>query len=343
MPARVEKIFHPPSPLRRLAARPGGWQLRLPAKPPVESLRVTGFKHYLVCPLRFYLGQVCGWESFDAEATEINPANYGTLIHRVLENFAQTGLRDETNEAKIADFLSDELDREVVRQHGRQPSPVVRVQVESMRVRLRRFAALQVEQRRAGWRIIECEYAVTKEHGQMVGPLILTGTMDRVEVHDELGLRVLDYKTFGRKQTPEETHFGPVRERPGFPEVLIERASKRGAMREKNWVDLQLPLYRQMASSIWPDHAAKGVETGYILLPGDADDTQVAGLVLDEAAFLSAKTCARAIANRVARGVFWPPTPAGDVRYDDFEAWFDGKDPAAILDEATIARLKGQS
>lgn len=342
LPARVEQIFHPPSPPRRLAARSGGWQLKLPEKPPIDSLRVTGFKHYLACPLRFYLGQVCGWESFDAEATEINAANYGTLIHRVLETFAQAGPRDETNEAMIADFLSDELDREVARQHGRQPSPVVRVQVESMRIRLRRFAALQVEQRRAGWRIIESEYAVRKEHGQMVGPLILTGTIDRVEVHEELGLRVLDYKTYGRKQTPEETHFGPVRDRPGFPEALIERPSKRGAMREKNWVDLQLPLYRQMASAIWPEHAAKGVETGYILLPGDADDTQVAALVLDDEAFRSATACARATADRVARGVFWPPTPAGDVRYDDFEAWFDGKDPAAILDGATVASLKGR-
>jgi len=341
LPARVEKIFHPPSPLRRVAVRQGGWQLKLPSKPPVESLRVTSFKHYLSCPLRFYLAQVCGWESFDAEATEINPANYGTLIHRVLENFVRDGPRDETDEAKIASFLSDELDREVARQHGRQPSPVVRVQVESMRARLRRVAVLQAEQRRTGWRIIEAEYAVRREHGQMVGPLVLTGTMDRVEVHEELGLRVLDYKTFGRKQTPEETHFGPVRERPEFPEVLIERPSKRG-MRERNWVDLQLPLYRQMASAIWPEPAAKGVETGYILLPGDADDTQVAALALDDAAFQSAMACAEAIADRVARGVFWPPTPAGEVRYDDFEAWFDGKDAAAILDEETIANLKGR-
>jgi hypothetical protein len=97
-----------------------------------------------------------------------------------------------------------------------------------------------------------------------------------------------------------------------------------------------------MASAIWPEPAAKGVETGYILLPGDADDTQVAALALYDAAFQSAMACAEAIADRVARGVFWPPTPAGEVRYDDFEAWFDGRDPAAILDEETIANLKGR-
>jgi hypothetical protein len=43
----------------------------------------------------------------------------------------------------------------------------------------------------------------------------------------------------------------------------------------------------------------------------------------------------------VARGVFWPPAPATEVRYDDFADWFDGADPAEIFDDATIARLEG--
>ncbi|MFZ4484030.1 MAG: PD-(D/E)XK nuclease family protein [Chthoniobacterales bacterium] len=342
LPARVEKMFHPPSPLRRIPAPPDGWKLRLPAPLPVTSLSVTQFKHYLTCPLRFYLGQICGWESFDAEATEINAANFGTLMHRVLENFARGRASDATDEGIIADFLSEELDREVARQHGRQPSPVVRVQVESMRARLRRFAVLQAGQRRDGWRIIEAEYAVGREAGAMVGSLALAGTMDRVEVHEELGLRVLDYKTFGRAQTPEETHFGSVRAWPDFPEAMIARPAKREKMAEKHWTDLQLPLYRQMASALWPDHAAKGVAAGYILLPGDAEDTRVALLELDDTAFQSAMACAAAVADRVARGVFWPPTPGAEVRYDDFEAWFDGKNPALVLEEETIASLKGR-
>ena len=339
LPARVTKLFDPPAKLRR---PPPVTPLRLilPASPPVTSLRVTGFKHYLACPLRFYLSQVLYLQSFDPEAREINAADFGTLVHRVLENFHKNGPHDETDEAKIAVYFSDELDREAARHYGRHPAPVVRVQIEAMRVRLRQLAHLQAAERRDGWRILESEYAVKKEDGLAIGPLTLTGTMDRVEVHEEKGLRILDYKTFAQARTPEETHFGPVREN-HLTEAVVPRPSKNGALREKSWTDLQLPLYCRLAAQIWPSHASKGLAAGYILLPGDPDDTQISLLSLDEATQSHAETCATAIAGRVARGVFWPPAPAAEVRYDDFADWFDGADPAEIFDDATITRLEG--
>ena len=216
----------------------------------------------------------------------------------------------ETDEAKIAGYFSDELDREAARHYGRHPAPVVRVQIEAMRVRLRQLAFLQAAERRDGWRILESEYAVKKEDGLAIGPLTLTGTMDRVEVHEEKGLRILDYKTFAKARPPEETHFGPARESHHLPEAAIARPSRNGALRVKSWTDLQLPLYRRLAAQIWPDHAAKGLAAGYILLPADPDDTQISLLSLDEAAQSHAETCAVAIAGRVAQGIFWPPAPA---------------------------------
>jgi ATP-dependent helicase/nuclease subunit B len=215
------------------------------------------------------------------------------------------------------------------------------VQIEAMRVRLRQLALVQAAERRDGWRIIESEYAVKKEDGLAIGPLTLTGTMDRVEVHEERGLRILDYKTFAKVRTPEETHFGPADENHHLPEAAIARPSKNGALREKSWTDLQLPLYRRLAAHLWPAHASKGLAAGYILLPGDPDDTQISLLSLDEATQSLAEICATAIAERVAHGVFWPPTPAADIRYDDFADWFSGADPAEIFNHATIARLEG--
>jgi ATP-dependent helicase/nuclease subunit B len=340
LPARVTKLFDPPAQLRR-PAPVTPLRLILPAPSPVTSLRVTGFKHYLACPLRFYLSQVLHLQSFDPEAREINAADFGTLVHRVLENFHKNGPHHETDEARIAGYFRDELDREVARHYGRHPAPVVRVQIEAMRVRLRQLALLQAAERRDGWRIIESEYAVKKEDGLAIGPLTLTGTMDRVEVHEEKGLRILDYKTFAKARSPEETHFGPARESHHLPEASIARPSKNGALREKSWTDLQLPLYRRLAAQIWPDHAAKGLAAGYILLPADPDDTQISLLSLDEAAQSHAETCAVAIAGRVARGIFWPPAPAAEIRYDDFADWFNGADPSEIFDEATIAHLEG--
>lgn len=340
LPVRVMKIFQPSPATRRVPRVSPGWKLHLDPPSPVESIRVTGFKHYLECPLRFYLGQVKGWQPFDSDMREISPADYGTLLHRVVESFHKHGPADSTDEKVIAVWLEKELHNTVAQRYGRHPSPVVRVQTESMRVRLRRLAALQAAERRAGWRIIESEYAVKKDAGHTIGPLVLTGTMDRVEVHEEQGLRVLDYKTFNVAKTPEDTHFGASRTDDDLPEASVIRAGKRGPV-EKSWIDLQLPLYHRLAATIWPEHAKNRIATGYILLPGDPDDTQIALLEIDTDTQALAERCAETVASRVAHGVFWPP--AESVDYDNFSDWFGGSHPSEAFDPETIAALEGRS
>lgn len=341
LPSRVERIFQPAPAPRRVTTREPGWKLHLDRPDPVASIRVTGFKHYLECPLRFYLSQVKRLQPFDPEMREINSADYGTLLHRVVENFHRHGgPSDSMDENLIAAWLEKELHAVVARHYGRHPLPVVRVQTESLRVRLRRFAALQAAERRAGWRIIESEYAVKRDAGFTIGPLALTGTMDRVEVHEEQGLRILDYKTFNKTKTPEDTHFGPPRADDDFPETSVMRPGRGSSPVERSWIDLQLPLYRRLAASIWPEHAGKGMATGYILLPADPDDTQVALLDIDPAIQSSAERCAEAVAERVARGAFWPPAETTD--YDNFADWFGGEHPKDVFDDSTIAALGGR-
>ena len=340
LPSRVEKIFQP-SPLKQDAVTTTSpWKLHLAKPSRVASIRVTGFKHYLECPLRFYLSQVKGLQAFDPEAREIGAADYGTLLHRVVENLHKSGPADSMDENVIAAFLDQNLEQTAARFFGKNPAAVVKVQVESMRRRLRHLATLQAEQRLGGWRMIESEYAVKKEHGFTVGPLALTGTMDRVESHEELGLRILDYKTFTRAKSPEETHFGPPRGEDEFAEACVMRPNKNGKPVERSWTDLQLPLYRHLAAEIWPEPARHGIAVGYVLLPGDPDDTQISLLELDQAAIKSALTCATAVAGRVAKGIFWPPS--NDVPFDDYTAWFGGEDPREVFDQETMAILEGR-
>jgi len=341
LPARVQNIFQSSQVRNRSVKAPSVWKLHLDRPVPVSSIRVTGFKHYLECPLRFYLSQVRRLQPFDPETREISAADYGTLLHRVLENFHKQGPAESMDEHVIAGWLDKELDRIIAWHFGRHPSPVIRVQAESMRVRLRYFAALQAAERRDGWQIIESEYEVKKEDGLTIGPLALSGTMDRVERHEEKGLRILDYKTFANEKSPEETHFGPPRDSNDFPEVSVTRKDARGRDVERSWTDLQLPLYRRLAATIWPQESIDKIQTGYILLPGDPDDTQVSLLDINDTIQSHAEACAEAVAKRIAEGVFWPPS--SKVKYDNFADWFNGEDPRDAFDEATIVNLGGNS
>lgn len=341
LPARVQKIFQPSTVRNRSAKAPSVWKLHLDRPEPVTSIRVTGFKHYLECPLRFYLSQVRRLQPFDPDTREINAADYGTLMHRVLENFHKKGPAQSTDEQAIAGWLDQELDRTIAWHFGRHPSPVIRVQAESMRVRLRYFSVLQAAERRDGWQIIESEYAVRKEDGFTIGPLVLSGTMDRVERHENKGLRILDYKTFANEKSPEETHFGPARDADDLPEASIMRQDARGRNVDRSWIDLQLPLYRRLAAKIWPQESPEKIQTGYLLLPGDPDDTQISLLDIDVATQDQAEACAEAVAERIAAGVFWPP--ASKVKYDNFADWFNGEDPRGVFDETTAVNLGGDS
>ena len=321
LPKRSRKLLRPSLPAKR-AERKHAWSLELPrpdVQRTVEAIRVTAFKNYLQCPLRFYLQNVCGMDDFDPEAREISNRDFGTVVHKVLEEYGNDpATKDLVDPAKVAKALDTKLDAVAKRFFSAQFSPVVLVQLESMRARLRSFAPIQAQSRAEGWEIIATERAVKKtdERQIAIGPLALTGTMDRVEVNKERNaLRVLDYKTFGTSRTPAETHLAAKRERADVPSAACTYDGK-----DMFWKDLQLPLYRHMVPHIWPEHAGKTIDVGYVLLPADPDDTDIVMFPLDDEEVASAVACAGEIASLVSRGVFWPPSEKAD--FDKFEDWF---------------------
>jgi hypothetical protein len=105
------------------------------------------------------------------------------------------------------------------------------------------------------------------------------------------------------------------------------------------WKDLQLPLYRHMVPHIWPEHADKTIEVGYVLLPADPDDTDIAMFPLDGEAVASAVACANEIAALVSRGVFWPPSEKAD--FDKFGDWFRWCEIDEVVSPEVRAALGG--
>jgi hypothetical protein len=55
----------------------------------------------------------------------------------------------------------------------------------------------------------------------------------------------------------------------------------------------------------------------------------------------SAMDCAKEIAERVHRGLFWPPQPLKTSWYDPFESLFLNGNPTACIESETIAFLEG--
>ena len=332
LPDRVRKLFGPAPALRVSPAREAAWKLEVPQRPPPVSLRVTAFGEYLDCPFRFYLKNVLKMEAFDALKSEMDARDFGIVLHKVVENFARDEeIREARSGAEIEKFVLSELDAVLAALFGRRLTLPVRVQKESLRARLRWFAAIQAAERAEGWMIREAELRFEKSETLVIGGLPVTASLDRVEIHERTGRRrILDYKTYRQSKTPAEVHFQAAGE-DGLPEARFVWDGK-----DRRWTQLQLPLYRAMAEFRWPGEEPPVL--GYFLLPEKADESAVLEFAMDDPLFASAMRCAEAVASRVKRGVFWPPN---EVKFDSFENLFLGGNPSDMVSPASREFLLG--
>lgn len=269
-------------------------------EPPVlRKLHVTAFRDYLACPYRFYLKHVLKLEACDDEAVELDGAHFGTLAHEVLAAFGRSDLARETDPQRIADFLMATLDERIARRYGKKPGVAVILQCEQLRYRLEHFAYWQARQSAEGWRIdarfTENALSATLEvDGE---PFVIEGRIDRVDVHDTHGYRVVDYKTADSPKSPDDMH-------------------RRGPVNAKEWVDLQLPLYHHLIAA----HGVDGpVSLGYVQLPKDVSKIGFDAATWSESELVDATEKACRIIQLIRAGVFWKPAdPSGMT--DDFSA-----------------------
>jgi hypothetical protein len=280
---------------------------RLPPEPeirltePIESLRVTDFSAILADPYRWALERVRGCSTLADDAREMDGLLFGSLAHNVLQDFgSDPELIAGTDPARLRGALDKLLDARVVRRFGREMAhtyPAVRLQVEQLRARLHRFADWHADWIASGWEVKGVEVGTPKGGvGFEVDgrPLGLRARLDRVDHHPETGRwAVLDYKTSDRGETPERTH-------------------RKGRGDDKEWVDLQLPLYRWLLPRVtdddgrprYPQAAGAEVDVGYVLLPRSLDDVGESLAEWDAAAMEDALETARDVVRVVREGVF---------------------------------------
>jgi ATP-dependent helicase/nuclease subunit B len=274
-------------------------------------MSVTQFRDYLACPFRFYLRHVLGMEELGDEKREMDALDFGSLIHCVLQKMAGSDeMRCCENEVKLHDFLYAEAERWVAKRFGPSPPLMVGVQLDSAKQRLAAAARVQAGLVGEGWEILRSEMEISRKLTDM----LVRGRIDRIDRHRETGLiRLLDYKTSDRIQSPEQAHFASLAEHAAeYMKVAVNGA-------ERRWIDLQLPLYRFLL----PDgEEFRGeVELGYFNLPKSVNDTGV--IIWDgfcDELLQSAVSCAVGVVGDIRNRRFWPP--ATKVSYDDFETLF---------------------
>jgi ATP-dependent helicase/nuclease subunit B len=275
---------------------------------PLVSLSVTDFGTYLRDPYRYALERLLGLGSLDDDAREMDALVFGDVAHKVLERFGRSRAANESDEEAVARVLYRILDDLVQETFGRRPVPAVQIQVEHLKSRLGAFARWQAARAADGWRVICVErYAGGGVPFEVDGkPVLLRGKIDRIDHHPETGhWAVLDYKTGDAGKGPEETH-------------------RKGRGQNKEWVDLQLPLYRKLLTGILNDDSTPvvppadqdQVQLGYILLPRDPEATGAAMAEWDADALEAAEEKAREVVRELRKGVF-PYDPSRPGYPDD--------------------------
>lgn len=287
---------------------PEAWKLKLPIPPAykkLEKISPTRLDTYLRCPFTYYLKskEILGDKKLDDRAEELAAWEYGNLAHEALEAFGLSQLKDSTDPITIGDFLDECVDRQLVDRFGLAIPVIVAMQGESVKARLRNFAAIQAERRAAGWRIV----AVERKMEVAYSGTRFYGKCDRIDYNDELGKWcVIDYKTFD----------------------TLDRAKCRD---KGEWISLQLPLYCAMLDADASDFAAAKrdrILSCYCVL-GKSKDNVAFTEPMDGGAIGEAEELARAKIAEIERGIFWPPAPSEEWRYD-YKDWL-APDPAKTV------------
>lgn len=320
-------------------ARTAAWRLRPEPLPPDHALRsrihVTAFKAYLACPFRFYLKHGLRMEPVEAGRGELDAMEFGNLVHAALEFLGRDeSLARSTDAGEIAEGFSEAVDRWLERRFGsRLPTPI-RIQREAARRRLAHWAAIEAEERAAGWEILEVESKLG-EGGDWpfaIDGMPVTGRIDRIERHPEAGLRVFDFKTLspmenGRLKTVSQFHLANVK-RSDDPALLPAWALTTDAKgKARRWVDLQVPLYQLALSSRFP---GVPVAAGYATLGRTLEEVRIdLWDGLDEGVLSSAAACAAGVVAAIREGRFWPPNERMP-EWDDFHSLLSPTAEAAV-------------
>lgn len=270
---------------------------------PMKRISVTGFADYLASPYRFHLRH--GLKLRDRAANtvgELDAPDFGTLLHQVLKEFGLSELRDSTDVERVREYLRHALYAIATDRFGERPHATLRLQFETARDRLERFAAWQVERAADGWRIDRCEFEVERQHARLEvdgEDIELRGRIDRLDRHRDGQLAVIDYKV---RDSATGDHLDP----------------RKAHLNKHGWKDLQLPLYDMLIRRDAKLEATASVESAFLnLTPEGCSYREVIWSPEEREGALEV---ARSVVREIREGIVPPPDPAAGRRFPELSS-----------------------
>lgn len=284
----------------------------------VTEVSATKFKSYLECPFRFYLKYVANVEPTDYAVNELQALSFGSIIHQVLQTWAQEELDSGNyNWHPDAEELSKKLnaivDQLFEQSYPNSVQPSIVIQKEIIKQRLDAFAGFQ-----RSWP--GNTIAIEKPLNEIVQfedkeEMTLVGRIDRIDLLPNGDIALLDYKTSDSGKNPNEDHL------------------------DKNkWINLQLPVYRHLLLAnheLFPEFNMDAeIKVGYINISKE----KVAKFENPEwtdDVFKTAEDKISEVMENIHNGVFWPPSE--DVKYDaypEYVSWLLQDDESSLTEQS---------
>lgn len=279
-------------------------------------IHVTSFSDYLDCPFRFYLKHVLGMEILNDTKTELDALDFGEIVHKVLQAMgADKALWSSVDPDRLGKRLADMADQVAVARFGMPFPPAALIAMSSIRARLQAAARVQAALAADGWEVVGTELKKILKRKQFE----IVGKIDRIDRHKKTGaIRIIDYKTSDNASPPFTEHLKT--RRPEAREYNRFVASKGKKPSEKQWVNLQLPLYCLLYSNV--GELQSDTRPAYFNLPKALSDTDISVWDdFDENTMISATNCIDGVLEDIAVRRFLPPSER--VRYEsDLEKLF---------------------
>ncbi len=302
-----------------------------------NTISVTGFSTYLQCPFQYYRERILRCKELSGNGLEMDDMTWGTVLHKIVERYCRGRLKSAGRETENEILtqcrkLAAQVEAENFASGG---SGLVGLQLELLEESLRGFATHQAGVMAENWHTVKVEqpfevawprvfYAFFPEAEREAWRenLRLRGTIDRIDRRDAGGgfnWRIIDYKTGGKVQSPQDKHWGgkgllPVTENveEGAEAESVWRQVV-GLDKEKYWQDLQLPLYMAGLKELnLPDFQADAViRAAYFYVPlvyTEAGIKEFTELTENADILASAVNCADMVLKSIfVRRCFWPP------------------------------------